>query len=837
MSKDTKKDIKELNEELGYVEDQIISIADRLATSVKDAIQDIKDEAAGVADIFSKNLNKSIKDIAKESDKILANTLKLASGEAKISDIQKSQFTIQLKQLSAQRNLDTLFKQRLITEAEKLKAEEEIEEAVARQNVLLKSQLEYADKIQKNMGITGNVIKGISKIPILGNFISAENVLAKAQLTAAKEGSNRTKVMSAAFSELGSSLKQNLTDPLVYVGLAAKSFQLLIKLGASFSQTTADIARNQGVSSSEAEKTQLRIRDLALSSNEVLGNTKNFVEATAALNDKLGTSADFSGKTLEDFTNLTKRLGLNNDEAAEFFKFQQLTGIDADKIVNSIGKQNKGVISNKKVLSEVAKIEGQLFAQYKGSPKLLADAVIQTQKLGISLQQAQNMAKGLLNFEDSISAELEAELLTGRDLNLERARALALQGDSAGAAKELLKQVGSLSSFQKLNVIQQDALAKSVGMTTDELTNSLVKQEQIKKLDQGQVKLYQQQIDELKKKGKTDEANALEKQMLQGKEFELSQVQLSAQERMAAASEKLKDSLSSIIAGPLGKMVEMVASLFEKFAKSDFGKYALAAFGAAGAIALGVGTIVALGKGLINTFKGTRGSSPMRPMYVEDVTGGGGGGEGGGGDITDSLGGGKKAGIGKQIKTLFKKPKVFLKALAKKGVGGLLKGAAGGIGSLAGGLALDYFSSSQMEKAAKLEEEGKIEEAQKAKNIGKGLDIGSSALAGAGIGGTIGSAFFGIGAVPGAAIGAGLGGIYGGIKNYFGDDKKMALGGIVTKPTRAIVGEAGNEAVIPLDDFYKKLDELIAAVKTGGNVYLDGTKVGTAMAVGTYKTQ
>ena len=658
MSKDTKKDIKELNEELGYVEDQIISIADRLATSVKDAIQDIKDEAAGVADIFSKNLNKSIKDIAKESDKILANTLKLASGEAKISDIQKSQFTIQLKQLSAQRNLDTLFKQRLITEAEKLKAEEEIEEAVARQNVLLKSQLEYADKIQKNMGITGNVIKGISKIPILGNFISAENVLAKAQLTAAKEGSNRTKVMSAAFSELGSSLKQNLTDPLVYVGLAAKSFQLLIKLGASFSQTTADIARNQGVSSSEAEKTQLRIRDLALSSNEVLGNTKNFVEATAALNDKLGTSADFSGKTLEDFTNLTKRLGLNNDEAAEFFKFQQLTGIDADKIVNSIGKQNKGVISNKKVLSEVAKIEGQLFAQYKGSPKLLADAVIQTQKLGISLQQAQNMAKGLLNFEDSISAELEAELLTGRDLNLERARALALQGDSAGAAKELLKQIGSLSSFQKLNVIQQDALAKSVGMTTDELTNSLVKQEQIKKLDQGQVKLYQQQIDELKKKGKTDEANALEKQMLQGKEFELSQVQLSAQERMAAASEKLKDSLSSIIAGPLGTMVEMVASLFEKFAKSDFGKYALAAFGAAGAIALGVGTIVALGKGLINTFKGTRGSSPMRPMYVEDVTGGGGG-EGGGGDITDSLGGGKKAGIGKQIKTLFKKPMHF----------------------------------------------------------------------------------------------------------------------------------------------------------------------------------
>ena len=65
----------------------------------------------------------------------------------------------------------------------------------------------------------------------------------------------------------------------------------------------------------------------------------------------------------------------------------------------------------------------------------------------------------------------------------------------------------------------------------------------------------------------------------------------------------------------------------------------------------------------------------------------------------------------------------------------------------------------------------------------------------------------------------------------------MATGGIVTRPTRAIVGEAGTEAVIPLDKFYAKLDELIATVKQGGNIYLDGTKVGTAMSVSTYRVQ
>ncbi len=88
-------------------------------------------------------------------------------------------------------------------------------------------------------------------------------------------------------------------------------------------------------------------------------------------------------------------------------------------IYNSIGRQNKGVLNNKKVLSEVLKTSGQLAAQYKNNPELLGKAVTQAQKLGMTLEQTKNISSALLNFEDSISAELEAELLTGQDLNLE----------------------------------------------------------------------------------------------------------------------------------------------------------------------------------------------------------------------------------------------------------------------------------------------------------------------------------------------------------------------------------------------------------------------------------
>jgi hypothetical protein len=73
-----------------------------------------------------------------------------------------------------------------------------------------------------------------------------------------------------------------------------------------------------------------------------------------------------------------------------------------------------------------------------------------------------------------------------------------------------------------------------------------------------------------------------------------------------------------------------------------------------------------------------------------------------------------------------------------------------------------------------------------------------------------------------------------------GEQKAMAAGGIVTGPTNALVGEAGAEAVIPLKEFYAKIDELISAVRQGGNVYLDGTVVSTKlqspMSVATRRT-
>ena len=119
------------------------------------------------------------------------------------------------------------------------------------------------------------------------------------------------------------------------------------------------------------------------------------------------------------------------------------------------------------------------------------------------------MAEGMLDFEKSLEAELSAEILTGKELNLERARGLALQGKSVEAAGAMLEEVGSLNEFMNMNPIQQKALADAMHMTTDELSNSLIQQENLRNLG-GQLRdQVKERAEALRAEGRVAEANRL----------------------------------------------------------------------------------------------------------------------------------------------------------------------------------------------------------------------------------------------------------------------------------------------------------------------------------------
>ena len=68
-----------------------------------------------------------------------------------------------------------------------------------------------------------------------------------------------------------------------------------------------------------------------------------------------------------------------------------------------------------------------------------------------------------------MTAQFKAQVLTGKQLNLERARQLSLEGDIAGFTEEIQSVIGGLGDLQALNVVQRQAVADAIGISVREL--------------------------------------------------------------------------------------------------------------------------------------------------------------------------------------------------------------------------------------------------------------------------------------------------------------------------------------------------------------------------------
>jgi hypothetical protein len=528
-------------------------------------------------DYVSRSLTDSVNELIRGNEYInqqVRSTKKLSSISQDLLSMRRGDSTYDLKKI---KNLEEQAKkQRRILSSQldqyaaDSKDRKELESKIETTDKLLdsfKDITQEAKKFQKNMGITGGILKGMSQIPIVGNMLGTQEALEAAE-EAAKNGAGRLGTMAAAAKSMGNSLTSSLTDPLFLIGTLIKGFKKLVEIGFAADVQVTDLSKSMAVSKDEAEGVRDRMREISKSTNDVLMTTKGQVEAQLELADAFGVTRGFSEQQVKDQVTLTKAMKLSAEEASGIQQLAMANGQSADDVTNSVIKQTsalakqKGIqLDNKKVLGEVSKVSGQLRLQYQNNPALIAKAVVQANKLGISLNDAKKAAEGLLDFEQSIENELSAELLTGKSLNLERARALALEGKSAEAAGEMLKQVGSAADFAKMNVIQQDALAKSVGMSADELANSLVYQENLNKLGDQTKQQIQERVEALKAQGKIDEANQLMASVGNEKEAQAALTRISAQDRFNAAMEKLQATVTSLVEGPAMNLVNMMASL------------------------------------------------------------------------------------------------------------------------------------------------------------------------------------------------------------------------------------------------------------------------------------
>ena len=331
------------------------------------------------------------------------------------------------------------------------------------------------------------------------------------------------------------------SNPMIMIASAVIG---LIKMLLDVNQEITEIGRGLGVSADNARDVRANFAAIQGASSNILNTTAEIAKAQGTLNAALGTSATMiSGKILDGMATLQNRMGLSAEAATSFAQSAMLSGQSVEQLklaaigsATAVERERGTRLDIRGILKETGTITGQIRAQLGGSVEAISAAVAKAKSLGMELKGVAAAGKQLLNFEQSISAELEAELLTGRQINLERARLAALTGDYSTLTEEINANVGDFYEFSKLNVIQQESLAKAVGMEADALSDILMKKENI--------------------------ADLAQRARMEGdKELAANLEQLSTQEKFNAAIEKLKVGVinfvaalesSSIISGLLG---------------------------------------------------------------------------------------------------------------------------------------------------------------------------------------------------------------------------------------------------------------------------------------------
>jgi hypothetical protein len=223
-------------------------------------------------------------------------------------------------------------------------------------------------------------------------------------------------------------------------------------------------------------------------------------------------------------------MGLTDDVAtkvaarAEAFGVNSRTNIDTImQMNNELYNSGQSTATIGQLMNSVSEATGQVAASLGFSNTNIAKAVNQVRRFGLNLMQARNISENLLDFEKSINAELEAELFLGRDINLDKARMMSLQGDIVGATEEVMKITRGLTDEQRKSPIVMGALADVIGISVDELQDAYL-------LETDRARQGQQQVENYKKY-----TQVVEDQMRQEKRFKEALLRLD--EEIAAARE------------------------------------------------------------------------------------------------------------------------------------------------------------------------------------------------------------------------------------------------------------------------------------------------------------
>jgi hypothetical protein len=512
---------------------------------------------------------------------------------------------------------------------------------------------------------------------------------------------------------------------------------------------------------------------------------QEFADATKYASNNLGLMGKNAQDVGADMAMYAKRTGTSADQLGSIANTFRIVGnLSGKAAANTLGMaesvaKTAGLPVNA-LFEDLAESSELLLQNNYGNEQSLVKQVATLRVMGVAaqkvLQAGQNM---VLNYKDSIKAEMRLSALLGKQVDLSRVRQKFASGDAAGAADLLRTQLKGID-MDKMNMFQRQALQDATGMDMDTVMK-LGKGGKGGPLQTDQEKM----VGSISQLGNTFD-NVMKKYIGDGVTIKGLSSEAAAAYWAAEAAKK-----GAFNAAQMQKDIDET--------KMQMGRLLITA----GLILAAIGVAGLFGKGpakfLGNMFKksGSKVASKVVANSADDVAKVAAKSTAKKYSQKQILAGfaGKEArdaALSSTVKATTSKvatkgttsvlaggaddvAKVGLKSASKFGVKGIMSGLGkgilkGGITGLLGtaaSMAGDYFGGQRQEQGMAEGDRGKV-------NQGKALKTGATALEYAGYGAAIGSIIPGIGTAVGGAIGGVVGGIKGVFDNWFSEDAKKA---------------------------------------------------------------
>ena len=490
---ESSKSLKDIEERYA----RIVELEEQLTTATKEELAVLKQKI-----VFEKQEAK----LKEQKQKQQQKTSELASEMRDIAkDIQKQYSNIldtSFDQQSADKKLTDLVKRRI--QAVKQNNEEEITllSTAIETQLAYKAQLPYLQRVQSTFStindiaqdLAGSISGAFDSLPggkylskMLGldtlgeSFKTSINAAGKAFV---ESGGS----ISAATKAFGGSMKM-LLNP-VTLGIAA--FAGLFLLLKNITDQAKEFSKETGLTVAASQQLVQQSYDIQTSFDNRLSSQKDILDVQQQTISQLGSIGKLSGDVALRVSETGKAFGYGAQEAANvqaqmmlISGMSQTAAIEAQEFTAQLALA-EGVAPGA-VMKDIAKSSAISAKYFAGNPRALGAAAVEAAKLGLSLDQMAKTSEAILNIEQSLEDQYVASAMLGRQLNFDSARRAAAEGDIAGAAKEVLKELGGIEEFENASVFAKQRMAAAAGMTVEELNKTLTIQDKLGDLTQDQL--------------------------------------------------------------------------------------------------------------------------------------------------------------------------------------------------------------------------------------------------------------------------------------------------------------------------------------------------------------